>query len=81
MLKLVARDLRTFDRVLDALPAAAASEKVGRVAVRCQTDFVAAYQRLVSRGYRVHWTDLRMLFPGGPPRQARDSIVMSNWEI
>ena len=34
-----------------------------------------------SRGYRVHWTDLRMLLPGQPPRPARDGIVMSNWEI
>ena len=48
VLKLVARDLRAFDRILDALPAAAAAEKVGRVAIRCQTEFVAAYQRLVS---------------------------------
>lgn len=38
VLKLVARDLAAFDRVLDALPAAAAAERVGRVAVRCQTE-------------------------------------------
>ena len=81
VLKLVARDLRAFDRLLDALPGAAAAEKVGRIAIRCQTDFVAAYQRLVSRGYRVHWTDLRMLLPGQPLRLTRDAIVMSNWEI
>jgi GNAT superfamily N-acetyltransferase len=81
VLKLVARDLRAFDRILDALPGAAASEKVGRVAIRCQSEFVAGYQRLVSRGYRVHWTDLRMLLPGQLPRLARDAIVMSNWEI
>ena len=81
VLKLVARDLRAFDRILDALPAAATGEKVSRVAIRCQTEFVAPYQRLVSRGYRVHWTDLRMLLPGQPSRPARDAIVMSNWEI
>lgn len=81
VLKLVARDLRTFDRILDALPAAAARERVGRVAVRCQTEYVAAYQRLVARGYRVHWTDLRMLLPAPPWRAVRDGIVMSNWEI
>jgi len=49
--------------------------------VRCQTEFVAAYQRLVARGYRVHWTDLRMLVPGFPPRESGEGIVMSNWEI
>ena len=81
VLKLVAADLRTFDRMLDALPGAAASERVGRIAVRCQTEFVAAYQRLVGRGYRVHWTDLRMLLPGAPPVGIREAIVMSNWEI
>ncbi len=81
VLKLVARDDAAFDRILDALPAAASAERVRRVAVRCQTEFVAAYQRLVSRGYRVHWTDLRMLLPGHPPRAAGTGVVMSNWEI
>jgi GNAT superfamily N-acetyltransferase len=81
VLKLVARDGAAFDRVLDALPAAASAERVGRVAVRCQTEFVTAYQRLVSRGYRVHWTDLRMLLPGHPPRAPGEEVVMSNWEI
>jgi hypothetical protein len=81
VLKLVARDLPAFDRVLDALPAAAAGERVGRIAIRCQTEFVSAYQRLVSRGYRVHWTDLRMLLPGQPADGRGEGIVMSNWEI
>lgn len=81
VLKLVARDLAAFDRVLDALPAAAATERVGRVAVRCQTEFTAAYQRLIGRGYRVHWTDLRMLLPAHPPPAAGEGVVMSNWEI
>ncbi|MBA3259767.1 MAG: hypothetical protein H0T68_09915, partial [Gemmatimonadales bacterium] len=81
VLKLVARDLGVFDQVLDALPAAAAAERVGRIAVRCQTEFVAAYQRLVGRGYRVHWTDLRMLLAGQLQHESREGIVMSNWEI
>ena len=81
VLKLVARDGPAFERVLDGLPPAASAERVGRVAIRCQTEYVAAYQRLVGRGYRVHWTDLRMLVPGHPPREPGDGVVMSNWEI
>jgi GNAT superfamily N-acetyltransferase len=81
VLKLVARDASAFDRLLDTLPAAAAREKVGRIAVRCQSEFASAYLRLVSRGYRVHWTDLRMTLQDFPQRTPERGIVMSNWEI
>jgi GNAT superfamily N-acetyltransferase len=81
VLKLVARDAPAFDRLLDALPAAAAGERVGRIAVRCQTEFAPAYLRLVSRGYRVHWTDLRMTLEDFEQRAPNRGIVMSNWEI
>jgi hypothetical protein len=81
VLKLVARHDAALDRLLDALPAAAAQERVGRLAIRCQTEFAAAYLRLVGRGYRVHWTDLRMILEGAPQRAPRSGIVMSNWEI
>ena len=70
VLKLVARDAAAFDRLLDALPAAAAGEKVGRIAIRCQSEFAAAYLRLVARGYRVHWTDLRMTLQDFAQRSA-----------
>jgi GNAT superfamily N-acetyltransferase len=81
VLKLVARDPAAFDRLLDALPAAAAGERVGRIAVRCQSEFAPAYLRLVTRGYRVHWTDLRMTLEGFEQRAPSRGIVMSNWEI
>jgi GNAT superfamily N-acetyltransferase len=81
VLKLVARDAAAFDRLLDALPAAAARERVGRIALRCQTEFGSAYLRLVARGYRVHWTDLRMTLEGYPRREPARGVVMSNWEI
>jgi GNAT superfamily N-acetyltransferase len=81
VLKLVARDLAAFDRLLDALPATAVAERVGRIAVRCQSEFASAYLRLVSRGYRVHWTDLRMTLDGFAQRAPDRGIVMSNWEI
>ena len=81
MLKLVARDTAAFDRLLDALPMTAAGERVGRIAVRCQTEFASAYLRLVGRGYRVHWTDLRMTLESYPRRDPVRGLVMSNWEI
>jgi GNAT superfamily N-acetyltransferase len=81
VLKLVARDPAAFERLLDALPAVAAGERVGRIAVRCQTEFASAYLRLVARGYRVHWTDLRMTLEGFEQRAPKHGIVMSNWEI
>jgi GNAT superfamily N-acetyltransferase len=81
VLKLVARDPAAFDRLLDALPAAAAGERVGRIAVRCQSEFASAYLRLVTRRYRVHWTDLRMTLGGFEQRAPGQGIVMSNWEI
>jgi GNAT superfamily N-acetyltransferase len=81
VLKLVARDAAAFERLLDALPVAAAGEKVGRIAVRCQSEYAAAYLRLVARGYRVHWTDLRMTLQNFELRKPDQGIVMSNWEI
>jgi GNAT superfamily N-acetyltransferase len=81
VLKLVARDAAAFERLLDALPVAAAGEKVGRIAVRCQSEYAAAYLRLVARGYRVHWTDLRMTLQNFELRRPDQGIVMSNWEI
>ena len=66
MLKLVARDLGAFDRLLDALPAAAAGERVGRIAIRCQTEFAAAYLRLVEPG-----------LPGALDRPADDAATAS----
>ena len=81
VLKLVARNLQIFERLLDALHGTAASERVGRIAIRCQTEYEDAYLRLVGAGYRVHWTDLRMILHGYPQRTRRDGIVLSNWEI
>lgn len=80
VLKLAAGTLEAFDRLLDALHGTAASERVGRLAIRCQTEYAEAYLRLIAAGYRVHWTDLRMILRGfpAPPRQG---VVLSNWEI
>lgn len=81
VLKLAARSDEAFDRLLDSLQASAAADRVERIAVRCQSEFAGAYLRLVGLGYRVHWTDLRMLLDGYPQRRPLQGIVMSNWEI
>jgi GNAT superfamily N-acetyltransferase len=81
VLKLVAAGPAAFDRLVQALQVSAVSERVSRMAIRCQTEFSAAYLRLVELGYRVHWTDLRMLLQGYPQRTPAEGILMSNWEI
>jgi GNAT superfamily N-acetyltransferase len=81
VLKLVASSLEAFDRLLDALHGTAAAERVGRIAIRCQTEYAAAYLRLIDAGYRVHWTDLRMILREFPQHSIRKGVVLSNWEI
>jgi GNAT superfamily N-acetyltransferase len=81
VLKLVARNSAVFDRLIQALQLSAVNERVNRVAIRCQTEFAGAYLRLIGLGYRVHWTDLRMLLQGYPQRMPPEGILMSNWEI
>jgi Acetyltransferase (GNAT) family len=81
LLKIVAEGPEAFDRLLDAVQAAAVAERVGRLAIRCQTDFPDVYLRLIAAGYRVHWTDLRMYLRERPQRLPAVGVVMSNWEI
>lgn len=82
VLKLVARDEATFARVMEAVEGAAQRTRARRVAVRCQTAFGGAYRALVAAGYRVHWTDLRMVVHGHPePAPPVGAVVFSNWEI
>jgi GNAT superfamily N-acetyltransferase len=82
VLKLVATDPRAFMAVVAAVEAAAQRLRLPRVALRCQTAFPAAYSALIARGYRVHWTDLRMtLRDCGEPAVEKGAVVWSNWEV
>jgi hypothetical protein len=54
---------------------------IRRVAFRCQTAFEPAFRRLVERGYRVRWTDLRMTYQGHAERHPARGVLFSNWEI
>src|SRR5438034_599013 len=81
VLELVARDVATFDAAVAATEAAAARLGIRRVAIRCQTRYDEAFRRLVARGYRVRWTDLRMTFEGYPEPHPTEGVLFSNWEI
>jgi GNAT superfamily N-acetyltransferase len=82
VLKIVAEDLETFQRVIEAVQAAAQADRMRRVAIRCQTKFSEAYLRLLALGFRVHWTDLRMTLPDHREGKVEGGgVVMSNWEI
>ncbi len=82
VLKLVARDLDVFRRLVRAVEADAADGGARRLAIRCQTAYRDAYAALVEAGYRIHWTDLRMTLDGKPERAAGgEGVMFSNWEI
>ena len=81
VLKLVARDLEVFRRLVVALECHAWESGARRVALRCQTAYQPAYGALVDAGYRVHWTDLRMTLEGKGEGLPGEAVVFSNWEI
>lgn len=83
VLKLAARSVAAFESAVAAVEAAAAHAGIRRIAIRCQTRFQDAFRRLIARGYRVRWTDLRMTYDGRPERDVaiRDGVLFSNWEI
>jgi len=82
VLKLAASDDRAFEAAIAAVEAAAAKVGIRRVAVRCQSRYAEAFRRLIARGYRVRWTDLRMTYEGHPElHAAAGGVIFSNWEI
>ncbi len=80
VLKLVADGLDSFGSVLRGVGMGRGGGDRRKVSVRCQTVYPDAYSALVGAGFRIHWTDLRMLH-GGSPERAERGIVFSNWEI
>ena len=81
ILKLVAADRASFRSVVRGVIAEATARRLGRVAIRCQTGFRDAYGDLMEMGFRVHWTDLRMVLADHPEVVPRAGVVFSNWEI
>ncbi len=81
ILKLAARGDRAFGLAMAASEAAAARAGIRRVAVRCQSRYTDAFRRLIARGYRVRWTDLRMTYEGYAEPRPERGVLFSNWEI
>ena len=81
VLKLAAKSDAAFDAAIAAVEAAAAKAGIRRIAIRSQSRYGEAFRRLIARGYRVRWTDLRMTYEGYPERHAGEGVLFSNWEI
>jgi GNAT superfamily N-acetyltransferase len=82
VLKMVARSETDFDQLVTQLCAHARAKAARRVAIRVQGQYSDVYRRLMGRGARVRWTDLRMsVHDRAESRPADGGIVLSNWEI
>ena len=82
VLKIVARSEADFDTLVTQLCAHARIRSARRIAIRVQGQYTHVYRRLMARGARVRWTDLRMSVHGfAESRPAGGGIVLSNWEI
>ena len=82
VLKMVARTESDFDHLVTQLCAHARVKGSKRVAIRVQGQYSDVYRRLMARGARVRWTDLRMsMHEYAESRPVSGGIVLSNWEI
>ena len=82
VLKMVARTESDFDALVTQLCAHARAKASRRVAVRVQGQYADVYRRLMARGARVRWTDLRMsVYDHAESRPVNGGVVLSNWEI
>jgi hypothetical protein len=81
VLKLVAKNEEDFDFLTTILADHARRSGTRRVAIRVQGQYSEAYRKLIARGARVRWTDLRMSADGYSERRPAKGIVFSNWEI
>ena len=82
VLKMVAKTEADFDTLVTQLCAHARAKASRRVAIRVQGQYSDVYRRLMARGARVRWTDLRMsVYDHAESRPANGGVVLSNWEI
>ncbi|MFL5486945.1 MAG: GNAT family N-acetyltransferase [Gemmatimonadaceae bacterium] len=82
VLKMVAKSEADFDNLVTQLCAHARVKSARRIAIRVQGQYGDVYRRLIARGARVRWTDLRMsLHEFAESRPTAGGVVLSNWEI
>jgi len=82
VLKMAAKTEADFDHLVTQLCAHARVKGARRIAIRVQGEYASVYRRLITRGARVRWTDLRMsVFEFAESRPANGGVVLSNWEI
>lgn len=81
VLKLVARGCDAVDELVTQLADYARRAATRRVAIRVQGAYSELYARLVRRGARVRWTDLRMTLEKFQESKSDTGVVLSNWEI
>jgi GNAT superfamily N-acetyltransferase len=82
VLKIGARSEADFDHLVTQLCAHARAKAGRRVAIRVQGHYSDVYRRLMARGARVRWTDLRMsVHDYAESHPTGGGIVLSNWEI
>ena len=80
VLKLVARDLPSARRAIAAAEGEASRCGLAGCTVRCQTRHLDLYGQLITDGWRVQWTDLRLTLEGFA-EMVPAGILLSNWEI
>ncbi|MFQ5550283.1 MAG: GNAT family N-acetyltransferase [Gemmatimonadales bacterium] len=82
LLKVFANSIESFTGLMLAAEDHAARLGLDAVSVRCQSEQNRAFRLLIDMGYRVKWTDLRMMKEGNAEAVVdRRGVVMSNWEI
>ncbi|NNG17021.1 MAG: GNAT family N-acetyltransferase, partial [Gemmatimonadales bacterium] len=81
VLKVVARDLGTFERLLEDVQARCHADRMRRVSVRCQSRNIDAYRMVLDHGFHTHWTDLRMTLHSHGEMYPETGVLLSNWEI
>jgi GNAT superfamily N-acetyltransferase len=81
VLKLAVADEANLEAMVRALADFARRCGARRLALRAQSEYASAYERLIALGARVRWTDLRMTLASAPERRAERGVVWSNWEV
>jgi GNAT superfamily N-acetyltransferase len=81
VLKVVAQDLDAFEQLLMDVQARCHANRMRRISLRCQSQYVGAYRMVLDHGFHTHWTDLRMTLHSHGEIHPETGVLFSNWEI